>query len=285
MAGHSRYRTGYSRRSRGSSRGRSSAGYERARQHIQEAEELSRQLGGTDKDVKEYFFRLSASDRSKVLHLYGQKHGDKARQYAEETIPRWQAGRVKMAGQTAARLFDLLPPLMPLPEKYRLAESLWRHVGPQSKRRLRVGLDATIDDALAKTSEHVEGVVNSYVIPDSLTQRFNWLSAGDVDLKQQLLNHLQELEKKLVVEDARQYLPAMLDQLRRDAGGHTTRLARILRVGKHELEVLVDPAASGVQLEEWRLLSQSSIGGGNLTWLWWLIGIIGVILFFVLRKH
>jgi hypothetical protein len=217
------------------------------------------------------------------LYLYGQKHGEKARQYAEETIPRWQPGRVKMAGQTAARLFDLLPPLMPLPEKYRLAENLWRHVGPQSKRRLRVGLDATVDDALARTAEHIEGVVNNYVIPDGLTQRFNWLSAGDVNLKQQLLNHLQGLEKKLVVEDARQHLPAMLEHLRQDADGHTKRLARILKVGKHELEILIDRGASGAQLEEWR--PQSSMGAASLSWLWWLLGIIGVILFFVLRKH
>ena len=33
-------------------------GQERALQHIQEAKDLSRELGGTDEDVKSYFFSL-----------------------------------------------------------------------------------------------------------------------------------------------------------------------------------------------------------------------------------
>src|SRR5947207_1830761 len=103
MAGRSRYRSGGSRSRRYSKR--SSAGYERAKQHIREAKELTLQLGGMDKDVKEYFFRLSQAERSRVLLLYGQKHGEDARQYAEETMPLWQSGRVTMSGQNAARLF------------------------------------------------------------------------------------------------------------------------------------------------------------------------------------
>jgi hypothetical protein len=232
--------------------------------------------------VKEYFFRLNHVERARVLHLYGQKHGEDARQYAEETIPRWQSGSVKMAGQTAARLFNLLPPLMPLQEKYLLAENLWRHVGPRSKRRLRVGLDTTLDDAVSRAQEHIEGIVSGYVIPDNLTRRFDWLAAGDVGLKQQLLNHLQELEKKMVVEDARQHLPVMLEHLRRDAVNHTTRLARTLTVGNHELEILVDRSASGAHLEDWR--PQGIASKSSLAWLWWLIGIFAVVAFFALRK-
>lgn len=273
-----RYRSRYGRSGR-FRRGRS-AGAERARQHIREAEELSRELGGTDKDVKEYFFRLSSAELSSVLHLYGQKHGEKARQYAEETIPRWRSGSVKMAGQTAARLFDLLPPLMPISEKYRLAENLWRHVGPSSKRRLRVGPDAKLDDILAKAKDHIDGVVASYTIPDSLSRRFNWLAAGDVGVKQQILNHLQSLEKKLVVEDARQHLPMMLDHLRSDASRHTTRLARILNVGKHELEIVVDRSAAGVSLENWNVHSSSRDFG----WVWVVLGLLAAVLFLSFRK-
>lgn len=263
-------------------RGGRSAGRERALQHIRDAEELSRELGGTDKDVKEYFFRLSPAALTKVLGLYGDQYGEKARQYAEETIPRWRAGKVKMAGQTAARLFNLLPPLMPLAEKYRLAENLWRHVGPSSRRRLRVGLNASVDEATVKVLEHIEGVVHSYSIPDALSKRFNWLSGGDIGVKQAILNHLQTIEKRVVVEDARQHLPVMLDHLRNDAARSTARLARILTIGKHELEVLVDRNASGVTLENWT--SPSTSGATASGWLWAILGVIAVVVFFAFRK-
>jgi hypothetical protein len=256
---------------------------ERALQHIREAEELTKELGGTDKDVKEYFFQLSHAELTRVLQLYGQRHGEKARQYAEETIPRWRSGSVKMAGQTAARLFDLLPPLMPLSEKYRLAENLWRHVGPSSKRRLRVGLDASAEDAIAMARDHIEGVVSSYVIPDSLSRRFNWLAAGDVGVKQQILNHLQSLEKKLVVEDVRQHLPVMLDHLRKDVSQTTARLARILKIGKHELEILVDRNIRGTGLEDWKP-ERAPTSSGSSGWIWVVVGLIAAALFFALRK-
>jgi hypothetical protein len=251
-------------------------------QHIREAEELSRELGGTDKDVKEYFFGLPPSRLAHVLQLYRQRYGEKEYEWATKTFAKWKTGKVKMSGQTASRLFNLLPPLMPLGEKYKLTESLWRHVGPSSKRRLRVGTDASVDDAVGKAREHVEGVVNGYQIPDGLARRFEWLSAGDVTVKQQLLNHVQGLEKKLVVEDLRERLPVLINHLRQDSASMTKRVAHTLTVGKHELEVLVDRNASGVGLEDW-----TPAGGAqaNMTWLWWVLGIAAVILFFVLRKH
>jgi len=120
-----------------------------------------------------------------------------------------------MAGQTAARLFKLMPPLMPLAKKCELTESLWRQVGTASKRRLRVGLDADLEATVGKVREHIDGVVFGYQIPGALTRQFQWLSSGDVGVKQQMLNHLQDLEKRLVVEAARQQLPVMLEHLSR----------------------------------------------------------------------
>ena len=55
-----------------------------------------------------------------------------------------------MAGQTAERLFKLLPPRMPLQAKYKLTEGLWKHFGPSSRKRLRIGLDARLEDVLEK---------------------------------------------------------------------------------------------------------------------------------------
>ena len=39
-------------------------------------------------------------------------------------IPKWRTGRVQMSGMVAERLFNLLPPRMPLGVKYKLVEGL-----------------------------------------------------------------------------------------------------------------------------------------------------------------
>ena len=83
-----------------------------------------------------------------------------------------------MSGLVASRLYSLLPPRMPLEAKYKLTEVLWRHVGPSSKKTLRVGSDASIDAIVEIASKHIDEVVTEYKIPDKLERRFEWLSSG-----------------------------------------------------------------------------------------------------------
>jgi hypothetical protein len=260
-------------------------GREIARQHVEEARRLSQELGGTDEDVKQYFFAVPQAQLNRILNLYEVRHGQQARQYAQQTIRRWRTGERRMSGLVASRLFNLLPPLMPLEDKYRLITNLWHHVGPSSKKILRVGLDANIDDVLLTVKQHMDEVVVRYAIPDNLERRFNWLSAGDAHVKQNLLNHLRHMEKSLVVEGARAQLPVLLAHLQSEQGNHTHRLAQILQIGKHELELAVDKKMSGVVLVD--RVPIESFGSqlrnnGNWKWLWWVLGII--ILFGVLAR-
>ena len=191
-----------------------------------------------------------------------------------------------MSGMVASRLFNLLPPRMPIAEKYKLTQSLWKHVGPRSRVVLRVGLDTDVDSVVAKIYEHIEQVVTQYRIPDRLERRFNWLSAGDVRIKQDLLNHVRQAEKSLVIEGARTQVPVMLQHLRGIEGQHTHRLAQILKIGKHELEVLVDETAAGVQLEDAATVSRKSSGVKSskheFGWIWWLV-VLAVVLFLLVR--
>ena len=157
-----RYRGRYSYRSR------TDIGHEIARQHIEDAKRLTEELGGTDQDVKQYFFALSPKALNSLLDEYERKHGREPRLYAEQTMPKWRSGGVRMSGTVAERLFNLLPPRMPLPEKYKLVETLWKHVGPRSKRIVRLGLDAGIDDVIDAVRKYMNDVVVHYNIPSSL---------------------------------------------------------------------------------------------------------------------
>src|SRR5436305_370445 len=76
-------------------------GLERALHHIREAKDLSHELGGTDEDVKRYFFDLSSEELRRILDEYEREHGKAAREYAETTIPAWRSGSRKMSGQNA----------------------------------------------------------------------------------------------------------------------------------------------------------------------------------------
>lgn len=258
-------------------------GYEYARKHIEDAERLSRELGGTDRDVKSYFFALSPHELDAILIAYGKQFGDMSEQYARETMPRWKSGKVKMSGTVAERLFKLLPPRMPIGEKYKLTEGLWTHFGPSSKKRLRIGLATGLNEVIAEIDKHINQVVTSHKIPKAMEARFHWLSDGDVEVKQRLLNHLRGLERKLVSDGARLQLPVMVEHLKSNVGDLTHRMAQTLKVGKHELELLIDRDFEGVALEEWKPASapaRPSTSGNN--WVFWLI-VVGAIIYWLSR--
>jgi hypothetical protein len=192
-------------------------------------------------------------------------------------VLRWAARRL-------ARLFELLPPRMPLVAKYRLIESLWQHVGPSSKKRIRIGLHAEFEQVVATVRDHVDAVVTHYRIPDQLERRFTWLSAGDAGVKQDLLNHLQKMERDLAVQSALMTVPVLMEHLKADASNQTHRVAQILRIGKHELEVLFDRNATGVTLQE-PIATTAKLSKNAVGRYWWLLIVGGVILWIVLRSQ
>jgi hypothetical protein len=277
MARH-RYRRSYHGYSR-------DIGRERALQHIEDYRRLEAELGGTVEDVKQYLFSLPPYQLRAILDAYGKENGSDAREYAEKTIAKWQTGRVHMSGTVAERLFKLLPPRMPLPAKYQLVENLWQHVGPKSTKTCRVGLDVSVDQVLDVVRSQLDQVVTHYKIPEQLERRFNWLSAGDTHVKQDLLNHLQQYEKQLVAEGVRLQLPVMIEHLRSEAGQHTHRLVQVLKVGNHEVELALDKNASGVAIvEPWTARPTAAFGqAANYKWLWWIVAAI-VVLFLIAHK-
>jgi hypothetical protein len=158
-----------------------------------------------------------------------------------------------MGGHVARRLYELLPPRMPVEERYTLVEGLWHHVGPRSHKTLRVGANVPVDEIMTAVDAHVDEVMTEYRIPEELQRRFRWLSQADVQAKQKLLNHRNALEKTLILDALRAQLPTLLRHACNETDSRTTHLTRVFTIGKHELELIVDPSASGVTVDEPRL--------------------------------
>ncbi len=269
-------------RSRRRSARRGSIGHERALEHIRQAEALSRALGGTDEDVKRYFFSLTGRTLKSLLEEYGRLHGASARTYAEQTIPHWRSERRTMSGLVAARLYALLPPRMALSEKYGLVKRLWNHHGPRSHKVLVVGPDASEGEVIERARAQVLAAVQSYTVPAPLEARFRWLATGDVSAYQQLLNHFLDLEKQQAIELTAQQIPVMMSHLR-SHGATTHRLSQILQIGNHKVEIHFQATASGVRESEPGRLALTQ--EANRAWLWWFLAILGALIFFALQSN
>lgn len=284
------YRSSYggSRRGRSSSSYRSNAGREAAKKHVREAAQLSRELGGTDQDVKDYFFGLRGAKLKSVLDEYGKKYGKDVRQYAEETLPQWRSGHRRMSGRVAERLFSLLPRHMPVSKKYELVESLWKFKGPSSSRTIYVGPEADASELTSMVREHFNAKVKSYTIDATISKRFDWLAENDSKLCQDLKNHFLHLEKKQLTAASFDRIGIMLEQIQRTETLHQT-LKQIFEVGKHKVELQFSPESKGISDQAPKQVyaykseagSSSSSVDNNLGWI---IMIAVVVIAFILKN-
>ena len=221
---------------RSSSRSNNS-GYERARKHIAEAEALSDELGGNDKDVKEFFFSLNGAELAKILAVYEQEYGKSPREYAESALPQWKSGRKKMSGLVASRLFSLLPKYMSITDKLSLAESLWKHIGPRSTRYIYIGKQATAEDVRSLVKSELDQLATSWTIPDQMKKRFDWLAGGDVGVEQRLLAHIVELERNQSRQSATNLVTEFMQRYESQRSNSLALFRHIISVGNQKLQI------------------------------------------------
>jgi hypothetical protein len=217
-----------------------------ARRHMSEAAQLSKDVGGTDEDVKRYFFGLSGPQLRPVLRAYEREHGKSARQYAEKTISNWRSGATQMSGAVATRLYKLLPKFMPLEQKYALVESLWTKYAPRSEYSVSFGRNADVRAITETVRNHVNATVNDHTVPDNLKHRFVWLADGDSILMEQLLNYFLERDKKDAVAVQHAVVSMILPQLQN--GDALTDFKREVKIGGHVVHVFFDPRTKEVKL-------------------------------------
>jgi hypothetical protein len=159
---------------------------------------------------------------------------------------------------------------MPLEAKYELTKRLWEQYSPTSHRILRIGPNSSEQDIMNNVEEHLIQTIARYKITSPLEQRFRWLSMGDVQVQQQLLNHLLDVEKHQAIGLTRQQLPVMLNHIR-NQGQYTQRLSQSIEIGKHKFDLVFDRNSSDTKIEVPRKFSSNSNSRIN-GWFWfWLV--------------
>jgi len=169
---------------------------------------------------------------------------------------------------------------MPAKKRYELAENIWRHFGPSSNHHYRIGPSAPISDISSLVIKKLDDVVNSYSIPENVQNRFNWLAAGDIKIKEELLNYFRKMEKELARKKVAAELPVLMRQVR-DHGDKTGLAKSVIRVHKHEISLWVDDSLDD-EIEVGKPKTQSDGGGSSYGWVW-LVVIAAVILLVLSR--
>lgn len=201
---------------------------------------VSRLYGGIDDDVRRMFFDLDAFTLKLVLNRYECEHGYAARKYAEKTLAKWKNGEVRMSGQVAERLVNVVPFFLSIDQKYELISSLWKRT--RSRQTMRLAMNPA--DSLAQLVERaasflVEG--SEVVIPDSVADRLEWLAAEDSASARVLLEEVVRRESGIAIAEFATSLGSLRQAWHDSTGARVKGQARI-ELPWALVEVILDPS-------------------------------------------
>jgi len=240
---------------------RLTAGQQAARRHIEEARQFEREMGGTVSDVKKYFFGLNNTQLDAIFAAYSSKYGASKEEYARYAFSRWKSGSTKMSGLVAKRLFEFLPPRMPIATKLELAGNVWHHFGTSSSRNYTVGPNADPHLVIDRIRERLTKVIQDYNIPENVKNRFDWLAGGDISVKEHLLNHFRQMDKNIAADSLNEQLPVLQTQMRNHSG-HTGSIHTKIQIHKHSVQIWIDPRL-GAEFREGQPEKTASASGST----------------------
>ncbi len=218
--------------------------------HVYEAAEFAKEVGGTDHDVKQWFFALNAAERRPILQAYGRRYGHLAQAYAEETFDAWKAGMRRMSGMVAKRLYTLLPPHMDVGERLGLVESLWRHHAPPKEATAVYGPTTAPTEVGAAVKTYFDQHASGHDIPSQFASRFHWLASNDAVIHQELLNRFLELDRARAATAAREVAAVIQQHLA--SGKRLDSFKHIVRVDGLAITLRCVPTATGVRVAKGR---------------------------------
>ncbi len=224
---------------------------EAALQHIEDARLLTIELGGTDQDVKKWFFSRTPAELDPILKKYRDSYGQQPYEYALKALPKWKSGRTKMSGTVAARLFSLLPNFMPLDTKYDLVDSLWKHVGVTKKRVVEAGVGADIEEVIKVVNDEVMSLATNWEIPEALNKRFNWLGDNDATTYQKLLSHIKDTEQLLAMKVMQEQVPILRNNFINSWQDVSSNINYVIEIGKQSVELRIKAGCSDIVAKDW----------------------------------
>lgn len=216
-----------------------SKNYDAAKAHIESAKRLSQELGGTDSDVKKWFFNLSEDNLKRIFEDYKSKHGSEAYKYAIKTYPKWQAGKTNMSGLVAERLFSILPKYMTIKEKYKLVDSLWDHVSPKEQSIILIGNITPINESIKIIKNEIMNLSTNWKIPEGLKKRFIWLDSDDSNIYESFLSHIKENEKRQASFIIENQIPVLEKKFKEDWMDVSQNLKYEIIIGKQKITVII----------------------------------------------
>jgi hypothetical protein len=167
---------------------------------------------------------------------------------------------------------------MPIATKLELAGNVWRHFGASSTHHFTVGPNADEKQVIERIRETLTAEIQDYNIPENVKNRFDWLAAGDVSVKEHLLNYFRKMDREIATDSLHEQLPVLQAQMRNHSG-HTSSVHTRMQIHKHSVEVWIDPRLDARFREGQPERQRSASSTSGLIWFLIVVAVIVAIIY------
>lgn len=153
---------------------------------ISQRQELTSTFGGIDQDVERLFLNFDHHALEELFERYEERYGKSAAAYARAAYRKWKNGSVRLSGQTAERLLNLVPPLLPFDARFDLVKKLRAANFRKLVERVNTTPERWKEDlgpVIARVVKHGD----TSNLSDRVKSRIAWLAEGDVSAAEKLL--------------------------------------------------------------------------------------------------
>lgn len=202
---------------------------------VSQRRELTKAFGGIDRDVERLFLALDPYSLEVLFQAYTSHYGGSAGAYARKTYPNWQSGAVRMSGEVAERLLNLLPPRLPYSVRYDLVKKLRNANFRPMTRHVRTTPERWRED-LRPAIEEVVAHGETASLSDRLKGRVSWLANGDVAAAEALMSEAireESLSRLAYLKVEFQRLDAIIAQL----GEYQTAVTHAIELPQGSIQV------------------------------------------------
>jgi hypothetical protein len=163
--------------------------------HVSKRRQLTNLFGGIDQDIERAFFALPSFVLDALFIEYGRHHGKSAEAYARRTYPQWKSSTVKLSGQTAERLLELLPPRLSKEQRYELIRKLRKHYLKKTSEHVTTPPETWRQHVVPAVEKVIMGS-RDFKLPQELFEKATWLTDGDTQAAHRILHSIEEEEAR-----------------------------------------------------------------------------------------
>lgn len=161
------------------------------------------QLNLQNAEIIKVLLNLNEDSLSELFQLYRETFGKGAAYYARQTYKKWKDGKVRPNNQTYQRFLVHLPKVMNFDLKVEILRLLMHEYCPKDQHNLTV----YTDDWETPLKPLVEKLIEKNYqneLPSQVLKKLEWLSEGEMQLAQKILQESQAEEGKIAVSMLRQ---------------------------------------------------------------------------------